>query len=220
MIKLIIFDWDDVITLGSKEGYFKCYHQVLEDLGIQLDAEVEKRRIIAQWGKPYKEELRELLKENEHLLDKACTLFDQHFFGETFLKELTLAPGVIDLLTRLSKKYKLGVATGQHLDMLAGKIIPQFGIPEVFEKIITVHELKDVQLSKPHPHMIQEIIKKVGCLPSETVMVGDAENDVLMAIAAKVTPIVVLTGHLNREQAIQLGAKKIIDKVMDLESVL
>lgn len=37
MIKLIIFDWDDVFTLGSKEGYVYWLHETLVKLNIHLD---------------------------------------------------------------------------------------------------------------------------------------------------------------------------------------
>ena len=35
MIKLLIFDWDDVITLGSKEGYYQCYRKTIKEFGIE-----------------------------------------------------------------------------------------------------------------------------------------------------------------------------------------
>lgn len=63
MIKLIIFDWYDVFTLGSKEGYFKCYHEALAEVGVYLKPEEEKKRIFAKLGKHHKEELKELLKK-------------------------------------------------------------------------------------------------------------------------------------------------------------
>ena len=68
--------------------------------------------------------------------------------------------------------------------------------------------------------MLEKIMEAQDVLPSETVMVGDAENDVLMARSAGVEPVVVLTGHLNRSQAEELGVKYIIDNVSLLQSVL
>ena len=59
-IKLIIFDWDDVFTLGSKEGYYACYHQALEGVGVQLKPEKERKRILTKWGQSHREELKEL----------------------------------------------------------------------------------------------------------------------------------------------------------------
>lgn len=51
-------------------------------------------------------------------------------------------------------------------------------------------------------------------------MVGDAANDVLMAQNADILPVVVLTGHLNEEQAKELKVKHIINDVTDLPKVL
>ncbi len=56
--------------------------------------------------------------------------------------------------------------------------------------------------------------------PENAIMVGDARNDVLMAQAAKIEPIVVLTGHLNIQQAEALGVTHIIQDVTHLETVL
>lgn len=35
MKKLIIFDWDDVIILGAKKGYYRCYEETLNELGVK-----------------------------------------------------------------------------------------------------------------------------------------------------------------------------------------
>ncbi len=51
-------------------------------------------------------------------------------------------------------------------------------------------------------------------------MVGDAKNDVLMGQAIGATPVVVLSGHLNREQAEELGVEHIIPDVTQIETVL
>ena len=36
-IKLIVFDWDDVFTLGSSEGYYSSYQKAVESVGINPD---------------------------------------------------------------------------------------------------------------------------------------------------------------------------------------
>ena len=33
MVRLIIFDWDDVFTLGSRDGYYACYKEVVDSVG-------------------------------------------------------------------------------------------------------------------------------------------------------------------------------------------
>lgn len=220
MIKLIIFDWDDVFTLGSKEGYINCLHETLEQLNIHLDPEEEHKRIQQTWSKPHREELKNLLQEHPELLDKACEIYEHLFFSGAFVKALTLVDGSIDLLTRLKKKYILAVATGAHPKVLKEEVFPKFNIPDVFSDIMFTYEIDDPEHHKPHPHMVEQIMKHQHVFPEETIVVGDAKNDVLMAQNAHTTPVVVLTGHLNRNQAQDLGVKYIIDDVTQLETVL
>ena len=65
MIKLLVFDWDDVITLGSKEGYYACYRETLNELGITLDERELHIRIQRKWGQPFREELKELASSRD-----------------------------------------------------------------------------------------------------------------------------------------------------------
>ena len=219
VIKLIIFDWDDVFTTGAGEGYFNCYGTTLEELGVKLTAQEQKKRILKRWGQPHREELRELLKENLDLLDRACDVYVKHRAGTTFYQNLKLVDGVNELLVRLNKKYLLTVATGSDIAAVK-KQIQMFKIPSVFSTIISSHDINDASQTKPHPFMAQEILKRHGCQPEEAVLVGDAANDVLMARAAGVRPIVVLTGHLSTSEAQQFGVKDIITDVTQIEGVI
>lgn len=219
MIKLIIFDWDDVITLGSKEGYFQCYHQTLVDLGVKLAPREERQRILAKWGRTHREELQELLKEQPGLLDQACKIYEQKLFSGIFIKSLKLVNGVTELLLRLQKKYSLSVVTGIHPRILK-QVMSKFKVPQVFTQIITAYDLQDATKQKPHPYVIQEILKKQKISPQETILVGDAESDISMAQKACVTPVVVLTGHLSQTEAKKLEVQYIIKDVTQLEKVL
>src|SRR6266403_2747744 len=107
MIKLIIFDWDDVITLGSKEGYFACYQAMLADLGIHLHPEEEKKRILARWGQTYQAEIDELLKDRPELKERGYAVYLTHLFGTSFIAKLRIIPGTKELLLRLHKRYAL-----------------------------------------------------------------------------------------------------------------
>ncbi|MEK7059900.1 MAG: HAD-IA family hydrolase [Patescibacteria group bacterium] len=220
MIKLIIFDWDDVFTLGSKEGYIKCLHDTLVDLGVNLDPEEEHKRILSKWSQPHREELRALLREKPELLDKACELYEDKFFGGTFVEQLTYVAGANDLLKKLSNDYVLALATGAHPEVLTRQVMPKFDVPDIFAQIISAYDIDDPEKHKPHRHMLDTIMKTQGFAPNETVFVGDAASDVQMARNAGVEPIVVLTGHLNRAQAEELKVCYIIDNVGQLNSVL
>lgn len=218
-IKLIIFDWDDVFTLGSKEGYYACYHQALEGVGVQLEPEEERKRILAKWGQSHQQELKELLMEHSEFLDDACLIYEKNLSGNTFVDFLTLVSGSRELLESLHNKYILTIASGVNPEML-NRVIQKFKIPDVFSKIVTAHDIDDPEKAKPHPFIAQKIMETQKILPNETVMVGDARSDVLMAQAANIIPIVVLTGHLNKTEAEELGVKYIIPDVTHLEKVL
>jgi len=220
MIKLIIFDWDDVFTQHSIEGYYKCYHEALKGVGAILSPEEEERRIKEKWGAGHVAQLRFLLKEQSELVPKAVQIYQDNFFGNTFVDCLSIIPGAQDFLTDIAKRYKLAVATGSHPKMLKERLIPKFHIPDVFAEIITIYDIDDIAHAKPHPFMAQKIMKAVGAKPEETVLVGDAASDMQMAWNAGVEPIAVLTGHLTRRQAEELGVKHIIEKVTMLEAEL
>lgn len=220
MIKLVVFDWDDVVTLGSKVGYFACYHKAINEVGVFLSSEDEHKRILSKWGKSFREELKELLQEQPELVNKACEIYDKEYWGKTFVKELKILPGTNELLERLQKKYILAIATGARRKMIEEIVMPYFKIPTVFTQIITSHDIENQEMTKPHPHMLEVIMKEQGVNPSETVFIGDAKTDVQMAQNAKVTPIVVLSGHLNRKEAEELGVSYIIDDITKLETVL
>jgi phosphoglycolate phosphatase-like HAD superfamily hydrolase len=55
---------------------------------------------------------------------------------------------------------------------------------------------------------------------SGSILVGDAPNDMQMAWNAGIEPVAVLTGHLSRKEAADMGVKHIIDNVTLLESEL
>jgi len=104
--------------------------------------------------------------------------------------------------------------------VLKEKIFTKFSIPNVFSEIITVYDLDDPEHAKPHPYMAQEIMRRLNITPDETLLVGDAKGDMVMAKSAGVTPVAVLTGHLSREQAEELGIKYVLEDVTKLESAL
>ncbi len=220
MIKLLIFDWDDVFTLGPKEGYIKCLHETLVDLKVHLNPEEEQQRIQATWSHPHREELKNLLREHPALLDQACKLYEDKFFGGTFVEALTYVEGANQLLERLKRNYLLAIATGAHPRVLKEEVMPKFHVPDVFVQVISGYDIIEPNKQKPHPFMLDEIMKTQNSLPSETLFVGDAKSDVQMARNAGVEPVVVLTGHLARNKAEELGVKYIINDVTQLEQVL
>lgn len=225
MIKLIIFDWDDVFTQDSIKGYYKCYHEALKAVGIELPADEEDKLIKAKWGSGHHQQLQYILEQTGHYdpetLDKANQAYEDHFYGTTFTDCVSLIPGGAEFLKDISTRYKIAIATGAHPDILQKRLFPRFNIPEdIFVKIMTIYDLDDMAHAKPHPYMPEKIMEAAGVKPEETVLVGDAASDMQMAWNAGITPIAVLTGHLTREEAEKIGVKHIVQNVTLLEDEL
>jgi phosphoglycolate phosphatase-like HAD superfamily hydrolase len=220
MIKLIIFDWDDVFTRDSIKGYYKCFHKALKEVGVTLDPAEEERRIKEKWGSGEEEQFEILLHEHPELVQKAVEIYRDNLFGDTFVECLSVVPDSPELLERLAKKYTLAVATGAHPKILTERLFPKFQIPDVFAQIITIYDLDDPAHVKPHPYMVQKILQTQDISPEEAIVVGDAPGDMQMAWSAGVEPIAVLTGHLTEAQAKDLGVRHIIEDVTKLEEEL
>jgi phosphoglycolate phosphatase-like HAD superfamily hydrolase len=208
-IKLIVFDWDDVFTIGSKRGYYACYHKAVVGVGIHLSPEEEEKRILAKWGTTHIEEIKELLKEHPRLVDKACKIYEEALFDGTFVNELHVLPGTTATVAELGKSCILCVATGGHPELIKTISMPKFGIPPVLD-ILSSYELPAPQ-QKPSGFMVQHFMKKYNIKPEETLVVGDGKSDMLMAKNAGVQGVAVLTGHLTRKQAEELGVPAIKD---------
>jgi phosphoglycolate phosphatase-like HAD superfamily hydrolase len=185
-----------------------------------LSLEEESKRILAKWGKSFREEIKELLKKNPKLVDEACEIFEKEYLGNTFVNSLRVIDGTNEMLLLLKNKYTLAVATGNQHKMLKERIFTHFHIPDVFSQIISSHEIADQEKTKPHLYMLETIMSKQHVLPEETVYIGDAKTDVQMAYSAHVTSIVVLSGHLTRQEAEKLRVKHILDNVTLIENEL
>jgi phosphoglycolate phosphatase-like HAD superfamily hydrolase len=141
-------------------------------------------------------------------------------FGDTFVDSLSMIPGTKELIKRLSKDYILCVATGLNPKVLNDRIIPKFDFPKVFKQIMSSDDTDDVEKQKPRPYMVEQILKTQKIKPSEAVFVGDAAGDVAMARGAGIVPIVVLSGHLSKNEAEELKVKYIIKDITQLETAL
>jgi len=220
MIKLIVFDWDDVIVTGSKEGYFDCYHKAIKSVGIKLSPAEERQRVLSKWSKTNYEELKILLKENPQLLAKAYKNFEKIFWGDTFVKHQKIIKGSRKVLRDLSKHYQLAVASSGNKEMIEKMIIPHFNIPNVFKMILSSEQMPGPSKMKPHPMILKKIMNKLDIKPEETLYVGDSNTDIQMAHKAKVVSVAVLTGHLSRSEAVKEKSDYIINDITGMSKIL
>lgn len=218
MIELIIFDFDGVIITGSNEGYFNCYHKALDFVDIHLDPYEEKKRILDWWGKGHKKQLELLLKEHPEKLPQAITAYEKCYYSPIFHEKIKLVDRADTVLKNLSQTRTLAIVSGMVRNTM-DDLLKKFHIP-YFKKIMTFEDAMKEEHKKPSPYMLYQTMKYFNVTKDETIYVGDAENDVIMAKEAGIMPVVVLTGHLNRNEAKKLGVKHIIPDVTHLTKLL
>lgn len=127
-----------------------------------------------------------------------------------------LYEGVPELLKQLRETgWRLGIATGKSRRGLDA-MIEQFGWSDVFE----THWCADDGPGKPHPHMVLENIRTQGADPARTVVIGDSEHDMAMAIAAGTYALGVTWGFGTRAEMYDAGAHEVLETMENLASAL
>lgn len=215
MIKHIVFDCDGVLWQGTNEGYVKCYHRAAVEAGIELDYALARERILANWGTSALHEVGGMLPEHPQrvpeVVERYCVLVRSDYFLDT----ASLVPGVDRALELLSERYGLSAVTGMNADNLA-RLMDRFGLRARFRHVLSTGDLNDPARQKHSGYHLQQVLDWESLAPHEALVVGDAPVDVQMARNKQVPVIVVLTGHLDRQQAHALGVETVLPSVADL----
>ncbi|WP_372739565.1 HAD-IIIA family hydrolase [Neptunomonas sp.] len=132
----------------------------------------------------------------------------------------SLFPGVQQTLESLHKKgYRLAVATGKSRHGL-DRVLADTGLGWLFE----ITRCADETTSKPHPHMLEEILIESGISADDAVMIGDTEFDLKMGVQAGMDTIAVSYGahHINRlkqyNPVLEMHAFPDLEAWLDLKS--
>ena len=119
-----------------------------------------------------------------------------------------LFPGVAEMLAALAQRpdTALGIATGKSRRG-ADYIIERHGWGDLF----STNQTADDAASKPHPEMILRAMRETGAEPGATLMIGDSNFDMEMAVAAGVAPVAVSWGFQSVPALKAAGAAHVIE---------
>ena len=133
------------------------------------------------------------------------------------LHMVTVFPGITEVLKLLTvNRIKKGVVTGKN-SKRAEDVLERFDLKSEFEVIIG-SDL--VAKSKPDPEGITLAMTALRSTPGETVMIGDAVNDIVAARNAKVMAIAVTWGLGSSEHLAAAGADAMVDHPAELLEVI
>ena len=150
--------------------------------------------------------------------DKRQLMF-QHYREQYMLHDTTPSPlfdGVEQVLQQLKdRNIKLAVATGKQRRGLS-RMFAETGL----EKYFDTSRCADEAQSKPHPEMLQQILRQLDVPAEQAVMVGDTSHDMKMAQAIAMPRVGVTHGVHGRDVLSQFAPKAIIDTMPELLQVI
>jgi phosphoglycolate phosphatase len=116
-------------------------------------------------------------------------------------------PGIPDTLRSLrAAGWELAIATGMS-DRGLAHVLAVNDIADLFVSLQTA----DRHPSKPHPAMLIAALAEADANPTDAVMIGDTQYDILMAREAGVRAIGVNWGYHEPEELVAAGAEFVAD---------
>lgn len=171
-MKAVVFDVDGTIV-DTLSLYVKAYDLTYKHFGFNLTREeIIKNfpiKLIDQcknWGISYKfNEVKKIYLENIYNVFTKVKLFN----------------GFIKLINFIrSKKIKTAIVSFAFSDYVKF-IVNKFSLKNYFDLIISFN---DVKKAKPDPEAVYLVAEKFNVLPTDILVIGDAESDILMGKAA------------------------------------
>ena len=184
--ELVIFDWDGTL-MDSVGKIVACMQQTATELNMLVPSETAIRDII---GLSMDEALNVL-----HPM--ACTQTREEMisvYRQQYLQLNKTPSPVFDgaeelLLALKASGHALAVATGKARAGL-DRVLTETGFATHFQASRCADEAK----SKPHPQMLNELLKQLNIAPEKAIMVGDSIHDLNMASNAGIDAIGVSYG--------------------------
>ena len=217
MKKLIMLDFDGVVADGSNQGYFLCYHKAIESVGVNMSEQEEHERIVQGWGSGHEKQLQILLDGYSDQLEEASNIWLECVNSDAFWQNVKVISGAKEAIERMTRVADVVIVSGSEKRFIQ-RVLEREGI----EGIQAIYSSYDVasEFKKPHPHTIELALKDFGVSSSEAMYVGDMENDVVMARAAGVEPVLVLTGDIDQNRAEVTGVTIIKQNLLELAQEL
>lgn len=208
---LIAFDWDGTL-FDSTAIITRCIQDAVRDVGGTVPSDKEAAYVIGMG----------LMQALAHAApdvpaDKYPLLGERYRFHYMARQnELSLFGGVLELLAELKQRHHwLAVATGKSRRGL-DEVLQTVQLKGVFDGSRTADETA----GKPHPRMLQELMREFGVEPERTLMIGDTTHDLQMALNADCASVGVSYGAHEPEAFHVLQPRHVAHSVRELHDWL
>ncbi|NLO17817.1 MAG: HAD family hydrolase, partial [Arcobacter butzleri] len=138
---------------------------------------------------------------------KQRDLFEEYYY-EICTQNLKLYDGIYELLNNLKNDFYLSVATNAYTTF-AKKMLSHLNIDDFF---INITGADLVENSKPHPDMIEKIIKELNH-NKQTLLIGDSLKDAYAAQNANIDSILVNWGFSKHKEDYVEDTKELLKEI-------
>jgi phosphoglycolate phosphatase len=214
-LKLAVFDVDGTL-IDSRALIQRAAVEASRDIGLPEPSYEAVRQIV---GLSLHEALHVLAPQ---LTDAELAEFVARF--QAAFHRMHAEPGFVEPLydgaARTLDRLK---RDGWLIAMATGK--PRRGVERVMEMhgwdaVFDTTWCADDGPGKPHPSMVLEAMKAVGCAPWQTVMIGDTSHDIQMALNARTRAQGVSWGFHTAEEVRAAGAHHVAHRFDELDAEL
>ena len=194
-IELMIFDFDGTLVYSGGDLANSVNH-ALGELGLPV---LDTEKIIGFVGDGVAKLVERSLGD-EHIdrFDEAMELFRVHY-SKHLIDTTTLYPGVLDMLDYFSDTSKL-IITNKPYDYTI-RIAKALGIAGYFDEVIGGDSLS---IRKPDREMLTPLLGRYGVTRTDTVVIGDGINDILLAKNTGTLSCALLNGLGARDKLLSL----------------
>ena len=208
----IIFDVDGTL-LDSKRDIAGAQQWVLQQFGVST---YRLEDLYPTIGRKLEDTFCELLPPHlHHRIPEAARMY-RDYYRPRALENTVLFPGVRETLDELRVRGKgLAVATTKS-SATTRRILSHFGIDHYFAQL----QGTDGVPYKPDPYIVTKILNDQGWKASETIMVGDAREDMQAGAAAGRRTCGVTYGALTRADMEHIQLDFRIDRFNELLEIV
>ena len=202
-IRLVIFDFDG--TLGDSQKLITdTMLATIEKLNLPMRSREECARTI---GLPLKECFSSIIPISDEQAAECAKVYSEIFNVKNIPGVVKVFPGVVETLERLSSQgIMMSIASSRSHRTLA-KLMDELDLSKYITYLIAAD---DVAEKKPAAESVLKTLRHFNVEAHETLVVGDAEFDILMGRNAGTHTCGVTYGNGSRESLEAAGAEWIV----------
>jgi phosphoglycolate phosphatase len=204
-----IFDLDGTI-INSSEEVLQCFDRAFELANWPIDKNRLTHDVI---GPPLREIIKLIAPDVQvSKIDEVEKIF--HGLYDNDENDITeFYPGMFELLTGLKNERKRLFLATLKPQKPTERILKQFDLENMFDAVYTI-DMFGYDITKEF--MMKDIISKFSLNKEETVMIGDAPNDMISAKKSGITALGALWGYGENKEPLKKVSDETVFKVEDL----